>query len=448
MVKIYVIVAISVGFAADAVVCQLPNYAWRLETPAISPPPRAEHGMAWHPGSQRVVMFGGMSSFSMSDTWTWTGSAWQIEVSASSPAPRHGHAMALDRASGHVVLFGGADGVQLFDDTWLWNGATWTQHNSLTRPSARRDCAMSWNPYNGGGGIILFGGNNGVQDIGETWRWDGVGWSMLSLMPEPSPRSGHVLVEEGEGFDSWVMLYGGSSGASEVWRLYAGGWELLPFPVPSGPRMNGAAAFDSIREKAVVFGGAPDCRVWTWEQPPYEWVPTAAHCGPSGRVGHAMAFDELRRKVLVFGGSSGEVDTWTIGALPFAQNFIGSGCGGAMGGLHGDPANARWAMYDPWLSSSSGQLVAPLQVGFIVYGLTSVSPGVDLTQVVNLPHYCALHVYPDVYDFQPAYSAGNWDMLVPSIPYAVSSLFLQGFMAGVGSYPGLYLSATPACRVL
>ncbi len=447
-----IIVAISVVIVTDTLACQLPNYAWRLESPGLSPPPRTEHCMAWHPGSQRVVMFGGLSSASMSDTWTWAGNSWQLEAPASSPAPRHGHAMALDRSTGHVLLFGGTDGTQVFDDTWLWNGSGWVQQNGAVRPSARWNSALSWNPDLGslGNGVILFGGSDGSGDLGDTWRWNGFDWSMLQLAHAPSPRSGHVLVEVRESSAAWVMLYGGSSGASEVHRLYAGDWELFPFPVPSGPRINGAATFDASRNKAVVFGGAPDCRVWTWELSPLaEWVPTAAHCGPAGRTGHAMAFDELRDKVLMFGGSAGEVDTWTVGELPFVQVAIGFGCGGAMGGLYGDPAEVRWAMHDPWLASPSGILVSPLQVGFVAYGLSSLSPSVDIAQIVSLPHACSLHVYPDVVSYATSSVPGNWDVALPSIPYGVTDLFAQGFMAGVGGFPGsFYLSSTPAFRIL
>jgi hypothetical protein len=77
---------------------------------------------------------GGVDGSSLSDTWTWDGTAWTQENVAGPP----GRATAEIGSTGtELVLFGGV-GVSnpLFQDTWTWDGASWTQRGG-PEPSAR-----------------------------------------------------------------------------------------------------------------------------------------------------------------------------------------------------------------------------------------------------------------------------------------------------------------------
>ena len=87
----------------------------------------------------------------------------------------------------------------------------------------------------------------------------------------------------------------------------------------------------------------------------------------------------------------------------------------------------------------------------MAFGGSSIPLGIDLSQVLALPNACRLHVSPEfIGDFAPVNGAlGQWDLLLPGIPPGVNNLCVQGFMVGLGAYPGaLYLSATPAFRIL
>ncbi|MBL9000655.1 MAG: hypothetical protein JNK25_05910 [Phycisphaerae bacterium] len=85
-----------------------------------------------------------------------------------------------------------------------------------------------------------------------------------------------------------------------------------------GARANSAAAFDTVRGHAVLFGGilagSPNPLRDTWLRFPSAEAWTAEDVlAPPARSRHAMAFDEARQRLVLFGGqgsSSSMNDTW------------------------------------------------------------------------------------------------------------------------------------------
>lgn len=62
-----------------------------------------------------------------------------------------------------------------------------------------------------------------------------------------------------------------------------------------------AMAYDSVRQRVVVFGGGL-ARNDLWEWDGARWNLRSVFAGPAGRTGHAMAFDAARGRLVVFGG--------------------------------------------------------------------------------------------------------------------------------------------------
>src|SRR5688572_20632777 len=94
------------------------------------------------------------------------------------PSARFGHGIAYYAGTGMTVVFGGentAAGRTRIGETWLWDGTGWT----LTRtpgPSPRMDVAMVYDQARDR--IVLFGGQgpNGHM-LADTWEWDGRAWA-------------------------------------------------------------------------------------------------------------------------------------------------------------------------------------------------------------------------------------------------------------------------------
>jgi hypothetical protein len=194
------------------------------------PSPRFSHAMAFDPGRNRTVLFGGISSVNqeggpsvLQDTWEFDGEAWTQQEDGGPPG-RGGHAMAYDLLAGRVVLFGGNPAR---DDTWAWDGKTWVQIAEFG-PPGRENAAMAILPN----GVVLFGGApSGALPFGDTWEFDGKLWIQKQDIG-PKARLGHALV-----FDSRrnrVVLFGGTGGdqVNVPSGLLSDTWEHQAEPAP------------------------------------------------------------------------------------------------------------------------------------------------------------------------------------------------------------------------
>ena len=116
----------------------------------------------------------------------------------------------------------------------------------------------------------------------------------------------------------WICLMG--FGVTRAAFPPSSPWKALAPTHSPGPRALAAIAYDSRRQRAVMFGGLTywDGTKWfydnsTWEWDGQDWHKMETAVAPTGRVLHAMAYDEARGKVILYGGqnSSGNLaDLW------------------------------------------------------------------------------------------------------------------------------------------
>lgn len=132
----------------------------------------------------------------------------------------------------------------------------------------------------------------------------------------PSARWGHVMAYDP--VRDKILLFGGAPTRTEMlddtWEWEGSKWQKLHVSGPT-PRAYAAMAFDAKRKKIVLHGGRNSERVslsdtWEWDGNRWQQVATA---GPSGRDHHAIVFDEARGMIILFGGygeSKVHGDTW------------------------------------------------------------------------------------------------------------------------------------------
>ena len=160
---------------------------WIRKDPALSPPAREGHAMAFDAAHSQVVLFGGIAgsnSALLNDTWIWNGIFWKKANPAHTPPARLWHSMAYDPARRQVVLFGGDGGTQFLQDTWLWNGTDWQAGRPQpSGPAPRTNAALDYVP--GIGQLVLFSGTtwnsrrNGSL-ASDCWTWDGEQWKLMA----------------------------------------------------------------------------------------------------------------------------------------------------------------------------------------------------------------------------------------------------------------------------
>ncbi len=303
-----------------------------------------EHAMTYDSAQGSLITFGGWDGDEiLRDTWKWDGGGETRKGDGNSKRwknvtppdiriwRRLRHAMVYDSAHERIVLFGGWDGEEFLGDTWVWDGTTWTDPEG---PDPRQRHAMAYD--NANKEVVLFGGAGDISEsetptLGNTWTWNGLKWKDVYI-PEgkgPSPRTGHAMTYDGS--KSRIVLFGGMPGSSpfgDTWEWDGTKWTNVTPKVDSpNPRIGHAMVYDSAHERVVLFGGSDgqrrlrDTRAWngsTWANV----TPENEGESPSPREGHAMAYDSAQGQVVLFGGSDGRRrlgDTWTWDGTTWAN---------------------------------------------------------------------------------------------------------------------------------
>jgi cysteine-rich repeat protein len=226
---------------------------------AATPPARYATALAYHRGSDRVVLFGGglvPSGTLLGDTWLWDGASWTQAVTPTAPSPRLWPAMASAPERGSVVLYGGyPGGAGLANDTWEWDGRAWRQVDTPTRPPTRSRPAFAHD--RGRGRTVLFGGAaaNGAL-LADTWEYDGTDWRERTSAVAPPARQRAAMVEDlavGQ-----VLLFGGNDGTgvdalADTWLWDGTSWtEAAVGALPTGPE-DRALVHHAASRRTVTF---------------------------------------------------------------------------------------------------------------------------------------------------------------------------------------------------
>jgi hypothetical protein len=253
---------------------------------------------------------GGPSPFLLGRTGAvWTETNTPI-VPANTPSGRYGHAMAA-LLSGDVLLFGGYDGSNYLGDTWLFHAGSqsWSQLSTASAPSARGFHAMATTPA----GALLFGGSNGSGNLGDTWLFSASSqtWSLLSTASAPSARSNHAMAATPA---DDVLLFGGSNNSgslNDTWLFdtLINKWSQIPVG-PSAPSKRHWHAMADTPTGILLFGGFSWTAnifndTWLFDSFTNTWSQiTGSDITPPARMGHAMAATPAG-DVLLFGGVEG-----------------------------------------------------------------------------------------------------------------------------------------------
>jgi hypothetical protein len=298
--------------------------SWRELAPATSPGGYlSHHALAYDEQRSTTVMFGGSAGSTVTGraaatdaTWTWDGTAWTRRLPAVSPPPRHGHALAYDANRGRVVMFGGIDGThpnaQLLADTWEWDGTTWTRREPSSQPSPRASMAMAYDRERKV--VVLFGGAAATATAGDTWEWDGDSWTLHTPFRNPSPRANALMAYDA--VTRRVVLFGGGAGGADIWAWDGREWTLRTSaaPVPAG--FQGALVGHEVRGTLVLWGrgsGQAQLPGETWELKPDSALNQMLDPAPSYettmRTTTSMAYDRRRARIVHYGGHGAE-DTW------------------------------------------------------------------------------------------------------------------------------------------
>ena len=316
----------SSGYLSDT--WEFDGTNWVEITPqSVVPAARSQYAMFYDSIQKKVMMSGGslteVPEIIPGDFWAWDGRSWtEVDIQAQNPPGRAGTTIVYNNNSRKIILFGGFDGANYLSDTWEWDGSSWTNITPTTAsPPARRDHAMAYDSSRDR--IVLFAGADDVDDneepnrLSDTWEWDGTSWTQMSPPESPPARTAAAMAYDSK--RQKIVLFGGSNLTyqADTWEWDGVSWsDVTP---PNGPTFieAPAMAYDSRREKVVLFSGFGinnDFVAQTWEWDGNSWTNVTPVNSPSPppREAHKIAFDNIRNKVILFGGYGRDFlsDTW------------------------------------------------------------------------------------------------------------------------------------------
>jgi hypothetical protein len=192
--------------------------------------------------------------------------------------------MGYDQAGRQTLLFGGqGPGGSIAGDTWEWNGSGWTSLAPASAPAPRYKAAMAGDTDRNR--VVMFGGQSPNGELQDTWEWDGSNWKQMFPVHVPRMRHHHAMAYDAG--RQVIVMYGGFTANTDSQK-------------GEPPQMD-----------------LSDTWEWNgmdWTQRPTQHNPGAA----KGWDGHGMAYDQWRQVTVLYGGgqdTGGQLvlpnETWT-----------------------------------------------------------------------------------------------------------------------------------------
>ncbi len=191
---------------------------------------------------------------------------------ANNPSPRTLARMVFDESTGETVLFGGRGNVDSatgvahsIDETWLLSGSRWAQRFPAVRPEGRAGHSMVYDSSRHR--VVLFGGftdpaapNALAIFHNDTWVWQNGQWTRLDTANAPSPRYYSSMAYDSD--RDRIVLFGGVVYGSDnktietlhdTWEFDGTNWTQT---VASGSLhvSKPALAYDPSRKQMVLVG--------------------------------------------------------------------------------------------------------------------------------------------------------------------------------------------------
>jgi hypothetical protein len=237
-----------------------------------SPGARYGHRMAYDGLHHRILLFGGFSyptGIPLTDLWSFNGASWDNITPATSPTPRGDFGLAFDDSRDLLVLYGGVLGDHILPDTWVYDGSSWHFVSTAATPRARSSMQMTYDE--GRAAVFMNGGtsNDHSSPFNDTWRFDGATWRLVDHTGEVAPTWMGQLVYDGtsrqlvlvSGLNFIINPGPGSGGTGLAFEMSAARvfdgrvWRTLSTLDVPQLTMTTVAVFDAARGTLVAFDG-------------------------------------------------------------------------------------------------------------------------------------------------------------------------------------------------
>lgn len=131
-------------------------------------------------------------------------------------------------------------------------------------------------------------------------------WTRIDTGPPPARRNAMIAYDN---LRRRTVLFGGAGMGSlqynDTWEWDGTRWTRIDTVSSPPPRQGGAMAFDPTRGTIVLFGGlGTSALADTWEYAGSTWRPVVVTGAPAPRYNHALAYDGTRKRLVLVGGTN------------------------------------------------------------------------------------------------------------------------------------------------
>jgi len=294
---------------------------WERELPSSKPLPRFAHTMAALPGTDKMVLFGGMyhlengSPVYLNDTWMYdlSDDEWVYTTPAQSP-PKGNYSMCCVDNDGTIVIFNLDDLCNIWVYDVYYN--TWSDQILAIGPTGSQDNIMA--PLYDTDKVILFGGVGG----NETWIYDhgDLTWTDTNAMNPPIISSNRGMASL-TGNDA-VALFDGLNGHIHLYDLDENNWTQRASENSMTHVSNFKISSLHTDDKIVLFGGGSG-KTFVYDLSDDLWTEKISPESPSIRSGFSLTPVHHTGKVVLFGGNLSGIyfnDTWTFDASAYLSS--------------------------------------------------------------------------------------------------------------------------------
>jgi len=259
-------------------------------------------------------------------------------ISSKLPAARYGAVMVFDPVGEQAIMFGGRAeglfGMRYYNDLWVFDYSTqdWKPITTSQRPPGRLSPGMIYDPVHHQ--LIVFGGYDGHERLGDTWKYiisENL-WEEITPAISPSARSDMGMAYDVE--NGMMILFGGMCQENQhalcddtwIFNPETNIWEEIK-PLSSPLVSYGhALLMDPVHKQAVMLGGHQSIikngqitsvgysdQLWRYRFNENRWQALQHVVKPTARYWQMATYDSLSQLLVIFGGhnSQGHLnDTW------------------------------------------------------------------------------------------------------------------------------------------
>ncbi|HYI07866.1 MAG TPA: kelch repeat-containing protein [Thermoanaerobaculia bacterium] len=298
---------------------------------ASFPSARSLARMAYDEREEVTILFGGRGTVDAAttsglhasdETWFWNGGRWLQQYPATKPPARSAHNMVYDSKNGRVVMFGGrveaaerAADATFLNDLWAYENGNWIaiDGSASERPAPRQNAGMAYDRARDR--FVVYGGSrltaDGVtlENLFDTWEFDGTNWTKVSDAPEVLKPL--LAYDINAGITYMIALSSSTTGESRLMYRYdaaAHAWvALAPTAMPTCVN-EGYLIYRHHTQKLLFLGGlctsgTPNAEeAWEYDRAANTWTKTTTNAINRG-VAQAVSYDTVGGTVVQFGGT-------------------------------------------------------------------------------------------------------------------------------------------------